>query len=96
MTPRQFSKLLRRHKAKEERLDYRAAQITSAVYFGPARKKDKTVFVPADFMPTRKTARPKAQTVSEMLTMAKVWNKALGGSFDPGPEGGDEGDNHTA
>ena len=74
LTLRDFSFLMKRHEAHQERLDFRAALVCSVIA-NVNRGKNQKAFNPKDFMPKKK----KVQTPQEMLEHVKVLHKALGG-----------------
>lgn len=73
--------LMRRWQAEQERQDYRAGMITSAIYntIRDAKKRPQP-FDPQDFMPER-VAKPKAKPMTAEATLAffEQLNRALGG-----------------
>lgn len=67
----------KRWDAEQERQDFRAGMITSAIYNVNRGKRHKA-FTPQDFMPERKPA-PKPMTVEASVNYAATLNRLLGG-----------------
>ncbi len=77
--PAEFGALVDRWNAEQERLNFRAAFIVSAIYntIRDPKKKSKP-FAPEDFI--GKQQQKEAKTPEEMLQTVMALNAALGGS----------------
>ena len=78
MTLAQFDALATEYEAERERLDYRAALVSTVVansHLGPGQKP----YAVDDFMPRRE---PTVQTPEQQLALITVWNAAMGGTIE--------------